>query len=77
MDKMNKDPKCSTEGKQFTCEDSRIGMTSNFSTVTLKVKKQTKMWFYSVAASMCALHTEGTGFPPQWSHGPQSMAMPA
>lgn len=39
MDKMNKDPKCSTEGKQFTYKDSRTGRTSNFSIVTLKVKR--------------------------------------
>lgn len=35
-----------------------------------------QMWFHSVAVSMFALHIEGPGFTPQWSHSPWSMAMP-
>ena len=38
MDKMDKDPKCSTEETQFTYNDSEIGMVSNFTTITLKVR---------------------------------------
>ena len=34
-----------------------------------------RTWFHSVAVSTSALHIEGPGFVPLWSHGPWSTAM--
>nr|KAF6495687.1 hypothetical protein HJG63_010094 [Rousettus aegyptiacus] len=37
---------------------------------------KTWTWLHSVAVSMSALHAEGPGIVPQWSHSPWSTAMP-